>query len=263
MSEIEHKTAKVIALCGKGGVGKTSLSAMIVKILTQNPKNRVLAIDADPAVGLSTALGIEVKKTVDDIRGDLVSRLEKGDFEDKAQLLSRLDYEMFSALEEMDNLAFLAIGRPEKAGCYCKVNEILKDIIATMADNFDYVVIDGEAGVEQVNRRVMERASHLILVSDASKKGLNVVQTIQTVSKNAIQYEQVGLILNRLRSQDEMNSLKVSPELNCLGWVPEDDTIRSCDIQGLSILEAPESVAVDAAKNCLSMLDLPGLHTGT
>ena len=263
MPEMDHKTAKVIALCGKGGVGKTSLSAITVRILTQNPNNRVLAIDADPAVGLSTALGIEVNKTVDDIRSDLVSRLEGKTSGSKAELLNQLEYEMFSALEEVDNLAFLAIGRPEKAGCYCKINEILKDIIAAMVDNFDYVVIDGEAGVEQVNRRVMERVSHLILVSDASKKGLNVVQTIMDVSAKAIEYEQVGLIVNRLRGQDEMESLNVPSELNCLGWVPEDDTIRSCDIQGASILEIPDSVAVDAAKNCLSMLALPGLHAGT
>lgn len=261
MSKMDQKTAKVIALCGKGGVGKTSLSAMIVRILTQNPENRVLAIDADPAVGLSTALGIEVIKTVDDIRSDLISQLENGASEDKAQMLSQLDYEMFSALEEVGNLAFLAIGRPEKEGCYCKVNQILKDIIATMVDNFDYVVIDGEAGVEQVNRRVMERVSHLILVSDASRKGLNVVQTIQTVSKRAIEYERVGLILNRLRNKDEMASLNVPSELNCLGWVPEDDRIRSCDIQGASIFEIPDSLAVDAVKNCLSMLELPGIHT--
>ena len=256
MPEKDQKTAKVIALCGKGGVGKTSLSAMTVRILTQNPNSKVLAIDADPAVGLSTALGVEVKKTVDDIRSDLVARLEGKPSGSKAELLNQLEYEMFSALEEVDNLAFLAIGRPEKSGCYCKINEILKDIIAAMADNFDYVVIDGEAGVEQVNRRVMERVSHLILVSDASKKGLNVVQTIKDVSDKAIEYEQVGLIVNRLRGQNEMDSLNVPSELNCLGWVPEDDAIRSCDIQGESILAAPDSQAIDAAKKCLSMLTL-------
>ena len=81
-----------------------------------------------------------------------------------------------------------AIGRPEKDGCYCQVNHILKDLIASVADNFDYVVIDGEAGIEQVNRRVMEKVTHLLLVSDASRKGINVVQTIKEVSGSAIEY---------------------------------------------------------------------------
>jgi CO dehydrogenase maturation factor len=257
MHNPKNKGAKVIAMCGKGGVGKTSLSALIVKVLTVNPENRVLAIDADPAVGLSTALGIEVKKTVDDIRNALIRRVTTGKTEDKADMVSRLDYEMFSALKEKDNLAFLAIGRPEKEGCYCQVNHILKDIIASMADNFDYVVIDGEAGVEQVNRRVMEKVSHLILVSDASAKGLNVAKTIKEVSDTAIEYEKVGLILNRLRSEEERKKLSISDELNCLGWVPEDDTIRTFDIEGRSILETPDCPAVQAAKSCIALMGLP------
>lgn len=257
MSTTENNTPAIIAMCGKGGVGKTSLSAMIVKILLENPANRVLAIDADPAIGLSTALGIEVTKTVDDIRTDLIQRVQSGQSGNKADMLSRLDYEMFAALAESDNLAFLAIGRPEKEGCYCQVNHILKDIIGAMAQNFDYVVIDGEAGVEQVNRRVMAKVSHLVLVSDASAKGLNVVKTIKAVSDSAIEYEKVGLILNRLRGEEERGRLAISTELNCLGWMPEDDTIRTFDIEGRSILETPDCPAIQAAKSCIALLGIP------
>lgn len=256
MLESYRKKTSVIALCGKGGVGKTSLSATIVKILSSDPDNKVLAIDADPAVGLSTALGVTVNKTVDDIRNDLIRKVEDGKTTDKSEMLTMLDYEMFSAMKENDNIAFLAIGRPEKEGCYCQVNHILKDLIASMADNFDYVVIDGEAGIEQINRRVMEKVSHLILVSDASRKGINVVQTIKEVSADAIDYEKAGLILNRLRNGKEREKLSIPPELNCLGWIPEDDTIRSFDIDGLSILEIDESPAIDALENCLNELEL-------
>ena len=251
-----NKKTVVIAMCGKGGVGKTSLSATIVKILSSTPDTKVLAIDADPAVGLSSALGIDITKTVDDIRNELIRRVESGDSTDKAQMLSMLDYEMFSALEEHKNIAFLAIGRPEKEGCYCQVNHILKDLIAGMSENFDYVVIDGEAGIEQVNRRVMEKVTHLILVSDASRKGINVVQTIKEVSDSAIDYEKAGLILNRLRSPEEREKLLIPPELNCLGWIPEDDTIRSFDIDGRSILEIDDSPAVAAVENCLRAMGL-------
>lgn len=256
MPDSQNGKTAIIALCGKGGVGKTSISAAIVKILSSNPDNKVLAIDADPAVGLSAALGIDVTKTVDDIRNELIKRVESGKATDKSQMLSMLDYEMFSALEEHKNIAFLAIGRPEKEGCYCQVNHILKDLIASVADNFDYVVIDGEAGIEQVNRRVMEKVSHLILVSDTSRKGINVAQTIKEVSDTAIDYEKAGLILNRLRSADEREKLSIPPELNCLGWIPEDDTIRSFDIDGRSILEIEDSPAMVAVKNCLSKIGL-------
>ena len=259
MPDSQDKKASVLALCGKGGVGKTSLSATIVKILSANPDNKVLAIDADPAVGLSTALGITVGKTVDDIRNELIRKVEAGKTTDKSEMLSMLDYEMFSAMKENNNIAFLAIGRPEKEGCYCQVNHILKDLIASMAENFDFVVIDGEAGIEQVNRRVMEKVTHLILVSDASRKGINVVRTIKEVSDDAIEYEKAGLILNRLRNTEEREKLLIPPELNCLGWIPEDDTIRSFDIEGKSILGIDTSPAIAAAENCLNEMGLTKL----
>ena len=256
MGEPEKKPAKIIALCGKGGVGKTSLSAVIVKVLQEKPQNKVLAIDADPAAGLSTSLGIRVRKTVDDIRSDLIGRVQGGESGNKEDMVSRLDYEMFSALEERDNLALLAIGRPEKEGCYCQVNRILKDIIASIANNFDYVIIDGEAGIEQVNRRVMKNVTHLILVSDASAKGLNVAKSIKAVSETAIDYETVNLIVNRLLSEQEASRLSIPKELNCLGWIPEDSTIRTFDIEGKSILEIPDCPALRASKYCLAEIGL-------
>ncbi len=256
MGNTDKKRTTVIAVCGKGGVGKTSISATLVRLLSADIGNKVLAIDADPAIGLATALGIEVGKTVDDIRADFIEQLESGNSGDKAEILTNLDYELFSALEEKQNLAFLAIGRPEKAGCYCKVNSILKDVIASIVDNFDYVVIDGEAGIEQVNRRVMEKVSHLLLVSDASAKGLNVVKTISQVSNAAVDHEQSGLILNRIRGNKELELITISPELNCLGWIPEDDAIRNCDIKGDSILELDDCPAIQATKDCMVSMGL-------
>ena len=155
MPDHAGKPATMIAVCGKGGVGKTSISAAMVKILARNRQKRVLAIDADPAVGLASALGITAEKTVDDIRNSLIQRLGQGEAGDRRTVVSRLDYEVFEALIEHENMAFLAIGRPEKEGCYCQVNHILKDIIASVAGHFDYVLIDGEDGIEQFNRRVM------------------------------------------------------------------------------------------------------------
>src|SRR4030042_1176130 len=122
MADKSKKRPKVAAVCGKGGVGKTSIRAYIIKLL----------------------------------------------------------------LEERGDLAFLAIGRPEKEGCYCQVNDFLREIIESAAKSFDYVVIDGEAGIEQVNRRVMERVTHLILISDASARGINVARTIQSVADKAM-----------------------------------------------------------------------------
>jgi CO dehydrogenase maturation factor len=242
---------RIIAVCGKGGVGKTSISAGLVRALMKRGSGRVLAIDADPAVGLAGALGVTVVKTVDDIRNKLIDRLESGVREDKRELISLLDYEVFDALVEKNSLAFLAIGRPETEGCYCQVNDILKDIIGSIAGNFDFVVIDGEAGIEQVNRRVMETVTHLVLVSDASARGLNVVKTIKEVSDHTVHYERAGLLLNRIQSEAEKDKIGSLPGLDFLGWVPEDDALRRADIDGTCILEMPGCPALEAVEKSL------------
>ena len=168
----------IIAVAGKGGVGKTSLSATIVRCLTEKyPDKKILAIDADPAVGLSTALGIDVKMTIDDIRKEIIASVDEGDTRGAVELLGEAKYRIFDALVETDGYSFIAVGRPESAGCYCKINSYLKEVISILSDEFDYVVIDGEAGIEQINRRVMERVTHLILITDPSKKGCQVIKT--------------------------------------------------------------------------------------
>ena len=161
-----NRNPKILAVAGKGGVGKTSLSAAFVRLLTEtHPDARILAIDADPAVGLSTALGVEVRQTLDDIRKQIVSSVEDGEPREAIELLSEARYRIFDTMVEQQKFSFLAIGRPETAGCYCKVNAYLKEIINLLAGDFDYVVIDGEAGIEQINRRVMEKVSHLVLAA--------------------------------------------------------------------------------------------------
>ena len=119
----ETNDAKILAVAGKGGVGKTSLAAVMVKLLVAAyPDKRILAIDADPAVGLSTALGVDVKMTVDDIRKEVVANAEDGDAKAAIELLGEARYQIMDALVEMDGFSFIAIGRPEAAGCYCKTS---------------------------------------------------------------------------------------------------------------------------------------------
>ncbi|MBN1497082.1 MAG: AAA family ATPase [Spirochaetes bacterium] len=248
-------STKVLAVCGKGGVGKTSISALIIQLLLNERAGKILAIDADPATGLATALGIQPRKTVNDIRNDLIGRVESGAGGDRRGMIEHLDYEVMTALEERGNLAFLAIGRPEKEGCYCQVNDFLKEIIESAARNFSYVVIDGEAGIEQVNRRVMERVTHLILVSDASARGINVAHTIRSVADSAVLYNTVGIILNRIKDRTEIEAVRMPDDIPFLGWVPESDAIRTCDISGGSILDLKDDSALIAVKSCIERLD--------
>ena len=138
-----ERQTKILAVAGKGGVGKTSISSAFVRLLTEAyPDARILAIDADPAVGLSTALGVEVRETLDDIRKSIVASVEDGAPREAIELLSEARYRIFDTMVEQQKFSFLAIGRPESAGCYCKVNAYLKEVINLLSHDFDYVIID-------------------------------------------------------------------------------------------------------------------------
>ncbi len=236
--------ARIITVAGKGGVGKTSICASIVRLLTEKyPEKKILAIDADPAVGLSVALGVDVKLTLDDIRMSIVDSVENGETSAALELLSEARFRIFDALVEMPGFAFLAIGRPESSGCYCKVNSYLKEVIGLLANSFDYVVIDGEAGIEQIQRRVMEKVTHLLLITDQSKKGTQVVSTIKQVADELIRYDRIGVIVNRV-TNPEMADLISVPGVEILSFIPADSAFAANDIKGRSVLELPEDSAM-------------------
>ena len=253
---MEHKTI-IIAVSGKGGVGKTSLSAAFVRLLTEKkPDAKILAIDADPAIGLSTALGVDVKTTLDDIRKGIVTSVEDGRPKEAIEMLSEARYRIIDSLIEERAFSFLAIGRPEGAGCYCKVNAYLKEVISLLAGDFDYVVIDGEAGIEQINRRVMEKVTHLVLVTDPSRKGTQVAGTIKRVADEMVMYERCGAIINRVNDPDALNYIQIEG-VPILAVIPDDRAHAGNDIRGLSVFELPEDAPVmRGAEEALEKLEI-------
>ncbi|MEG0309366.1 MAG: AAA family ATPase [Eubacterium sp.] len=248
---------KVIAFSGKGGVGKTSLAALTVRLIVEeHPEARVLAIDADPAIGLSTALGVVVTHTVDDIRKKFIETVGRGKKKEALEVLNEAHYEITDSLVETERFAFLAIGRPENAGCYCSVNSFLKETIHVLSEEFDYVVIDGEAGIEQVNRRVMEKVTHLILVSDASKKGIGVIHTIRDVAMSLGMYNKVGAIINRIKSEAVKNKVDTG-DITILNFIPEDDALGMMDVEGNSLLQLDENApALKGLREALIQIEI-------
>ena len=252
-----ERNTKIIAVSGKGGVGKTSISAAFVRLLTEGyPDARILAIDADPAVGLSTALGVEVKETLDDIRMDIIHSVENGAPREAMELLGEARFRIFDTMVEMPRFSFLAIGRPESAGCYCKVNAYLKEVIGLLSQDFDFVVIDGEAGIEQINRRVMERVSHLVLVTDPSRKGTQVVGTIRQVADELVPYERCGVVVNRITDESLLPYIRTEG-MELLSCIPADPAQAENDIRGRTVFELPESSPLlRGARETLQRLEL-------
>lgn len=248
---------KILAVAGKGGVGKTSIAATMVRVLANAyPDKKILAIDADPAVGLSTALGIEVETTIDDIRKEVIATVEDGDTKSAVELLGEARYRIFDAIVEADGYAFIAIGRPESAGCYCKINSYLKEVIQMVSENFDFVVIDGEAGIEQVNRRVMEKVTHLFLVTDSSKKGTDVIKTIKNVADTLVMYDKVGVIANRLPDVNVTEYMDTG-NLKIVSKIPSDPSLAEFDLKGENVFFLPgDASIVEGTKNALKNLEV-------
>ncbi len=237
-----HNTV-VIALAGKGGVGKTSLSAAIVRLLTEKrPDAKILAIDADPAVGLSVALGVNVTETLDQIRKRVAEDVT-GKLKDTQDILAEAKFRLYDAMAEQRGFAFLAIGRPEAAGCYCAINTYLKKVIEMLVDDFDYVVIDGEAGIEQINRRVLEKVTHLVCVSDQSQKGLKIIGTIKDVAGELVMYDEIGLIVNRALFPERIESDEIEG-VKIVSVIPQDNAMTENDVEGRNIFELPAETGI-------------------
>lgn len=254
---------RIIAVSGKGGVGKTSISAAFVRLLAEtHPDARILAIDADPAIGLSTALGIEVTETLDDIRKTIITRVENGEPKAAIEMLNEARFRILNMMIENRKFSFLAIGRPEAAGCYCKVNAYLKEVINLLSEDFDYVVIDGEAGIEQINRRVMEKVTHLFLITDPSRKGIQVIKTIKNVADELVMYERCGAVINRagdlqlLEESGAQNALEEAG-IELLTVIGTDEAHACNDIHGKSVFELPEDAPVmRGARDALLKMEL-------
>ena len=236
--------AHILAVAGKGGVGKTSISAAMVRLLTEAyPAARILAIDADPAVGLSTALGFEPDATLDDIRKALSDEVAERAGGGVGDLLAGVRDRLLSAMAHRDGYDFFAIGRPEAAGCYCAVNTYLRQTISLLLHDYDLVVVDSEAGVEQVNRRVLERVTHLLLVTDASRKGTQVVRTVRAVAEELVMYEKCGAIVNRVADADAMAFVDTG-DIPVLAVIGEDETQTEFDILGKSVFDLPPDAPI-------------------
>lgn len=208
-----HPGHRVIAICGKGGVGKTAFSALATHALLHRPDTgRLLVVDADPAFGLALALGINTDRTIAQVREQLLEAARGSSLEAEQELAHNLDYMVFESLIETDEFAFLAMGRSRDLGCYCSVNDLLRDAMEILVQEFDTVLIDGEAGLEQINRQVVASVDDLVIVSDGSLRGQKTVETIVLMAQenDIVSQGHVHLVLNR--QTDEMTACKSSAD---------------------------------------------------
>jgi CO dehydrogenase maturation factor len=236
---MQHKPRK-IAITGKGGSGKTMLTAIMTKLLAKKGDLKILAIDADSAINLPYALGVTADKTVSEIRRKVITD-PKAKKEIEAKHIKEVIGEV---VKEGSGFQFLVMGRPEGPGCYCGVNELMKYGIESVAQRFDITLIDCEAGPEQVNRRVVKGVDLLIIITDGSFRGLQVTGSIMEIIQQdaEIRPAQTGLVVNRFRGDDKLIRETADKwNLQILGYVPEDKNITQYDRTGRPIFDLPDT----------------------
>lgn len=241
----------VIAMAGKGGVGKTTVSALIVRYFARHLSDPVLAIDADPNSNLGETLGLIIEKTVGDIREDFMKDpqgVPSG--MDKVLYLEML---MNQVLIEEKNFDLLVMGRQEGQGCYCMVNNILNRFADELESNYRYLLVDNEAGMEHLSRRTSGKVDMLLMVTDYALRGLRAVGRInEMLGDLKLDVRQKGLIVNRAPDQLNQAFLDEAAQIGVpiLCTIPQDDNLLEFDMERRSLLELPDDspavVAVDS-----------------
>ena len=245
-----------IAVAGKGGTGKTTVAAMIIRYLNEHGRGTILAIDADPSSNLNYVLGLELETTIGDIREDMLDQVQTssamaGRMPGGMSKQDYLDYQIHMALVEGDNVDMLAMGRPEGPGCYCAANQMMRVIVDRIGDSYDFVVMDNEAGMEHISRRTTRDVDHLFLVTDTSQRGMIAAQRIvEMVPGLDVNIDKMHLVVNRVVGEQLPPPLVTAVQdlgVELVGTIPNDALMSEYEFSGRPLVELPgDSLVVQA-----------------
>lgn len=245
--------AKVIAVAGKGGVGKTTLTGLLIQYLGETGKGPILAVDADANSNLNEVLGVEVEKTLGDVREE-IARAEMSTSNPIPPGMSKADYaeiQFTRSLIEDDDFDLLVMGRTQGKGCYCFVNGLLQSQIQRLQGSYPYIIVDNEAGMEHISRGVLPGMEMAILVSDCSRRGVQAAGRIkELIAECDMHPKKVGLIINRAPNGQINEGTREEIEkqgLDLLGVVPQDELVYQYDCDGTPTVQLPADSPVRTA----------------
>ncbi len=239
-----------IAVAGKGGTGKTSITSLVIRYLLKNDMGTVLAVDADPNSNLAENLGLEARQTV----GRLLNEFQGEKLKIPAGMTkeSYLEYQLNGAITESKGLDLITMGRGEGPDCYCYPNTVIRKLIDQWSDNYAYVVMDNEAGMEHLSRRTTQNIDEMLLVSDHSIKGLRAVARIRELIKELkLVVKRESVIINMVPGKvdtlltGEMERLGIIPAL----LIPADEDVRKYDLEQRPLFQLPDTSKAVAAVN--------------
>ncbi|MFP3909716.1 MAG: AAA family ATPase [Archaeoglobaceae archaeon] len=229
----------VVAVTGKGGTGKTVVSALLVNYFSRN--KRVLAVDADPDSNLPETLGISGHRTLGGVREIFQEKKDEfGTMSKEAWVEGKIYGE---AIYEADDFDLLVMGQPEGEGCYCFVNNLLKGVLKRLLTNYDVVVIDCEAGLEHFSRKTIEGADYILVVTDSSRKGIATAKRIKDSSHDLdLNFNQIYLLGNRVNSNKEImiKDFAGQEDMSFLGVIPYLEEIEELEYNGEPVIRLLE-----------------------
>jgi len=239
-----------IAITGKGGTGKTTFASLLVKHLSIDSAT-VLAVDADPNSNLDARLGMHVEQTIGDLREDLL----KEQFPAGVAKSDLIEYQIRLALVEGDTFDLIAMGRPEGPGCYCYINNVLRDVLDRLSVNYDYVVIDNEAGMEHLSRRTTRDVDVLFIMSDVTVLGIITAGRIKKLSESLnLVVGKTYLVLNEVENAipESIKDQIRQQELHLIGAIPKDALVGEYALEGKSLFELPRDSAAFKAVSSIA-----------
>jgi len=247
--------AFVIALSGKGGTGKTTLAALMVRHLSERTGRAVLAVDADPNSCLGPALGVEPERTVADIREDV--REDRLNLAPGMSKERQVEYLIQSVVLEDRRFDLLTMGRPEGPKCYCYVNTLLRKYLDEVTGDYPFVILDNEAGMEHLSRRTTNNVDRLYVVSDTTALGARTVDRIMQIAADLpVSIAEKAVIANRVLPGEDADRFIRAVESSGYSvalQVPEDPDLYQVMAQGQSVFHLPASSA--ALRSVAGFLD--------
>jgi CO dehydrogenase maturation factor len=247
-----------IALAGKGGTGKTTTASLIIRSLIGKNKGSVLALDADPNSNLNELLGVSVSNTIGMIREDFkkkAPRMTGGVYKDQM-----VEMNIHQSLVEGKGFDLLVMGRGEGPGCYCYANNLFKKYIDVLQDNYNYIVMDNEAGMEHLSRKTTNDVNYLLITSDPSPKGILTASRIRDLAQELnIDVGKIFLVVCRVdeKLDDRIKKYIEEKNLDLLDIINIDNNIYEMDIDGRSIFDiSEESLSLKQAETIIEKLKL-------
>lgn len=237
--------SKIIAVSGKGGTGKTTIAALMVRCLMGKSPQAVLAVDADANACLGLALGIEPDRTVADIRDDVLNQNTAPGA--GINRLDQFEYGVHQVLTEAKGFDLLTMGRPEGPKCYCSVNNIIRKFLDELSNSYGYIINDNEAGMEHLSRRTTNNVDLLAIVAEPTVVGITTARRIiQLTHTLPIHVKEIGVIWNKTDTPPQVNG----PNVNVLGCVPLDEAIFRASMKGDTVFDLePNNPALRAVQH--------------